>query len=154
MAEMPPYFSKYLGKDQPNFNHPEAIDFQRMLAFCRALDGNDLQILEGHFALYSGKLRELMDIKCFITIDLDEMLERRTIRNLKNHYGGNEANIRHYNMECVVPMYKEYILPCQDYADILIPNSSTDTAARDLVIEVLCASITAKLKEKPEQQKN
>jgi len=148
VAEMPPYFSSYLGKDQPNFNHPEAIDFQRMLTFCHALEGFDLQILEGHFALYSRKMRELMDIKCFITINLEEMLARRTIRNLKDHYGGNEANIRYYNMECVAPMYREHILPCQDYADILIPNSSTDTVARDLVIEVLCASITEKLKEK------
>lgn len=154
VAEMPRYFSPYLGKDQPNFNQPEAIDFQRMLAFCRALEGFDLQILEGHFALYSRKMRELMDVKCFITIDLDEMLERRTLRNLKNRYGGSEAHIRHYNAECVVPMYREHILPCLEYADILIPNSSTDIVARDRVIEVLCASITEKLKEKSELEKN
>jgi uridine kinase len=149
VAQMPRYFSPSLGKDQPNFNQPEAIDFQRMLAFCRTLAGFDLQILEGHFALYSSKMRALMDVKCFVTIDLDEMLERRTLRNLKNHYGGHEAHIRHYNMECVVPMYREHILPCQDYADILIPNSSTDRVARDQVIEVLCASIAAKLNRHP-----
>ena len=144
--EMPKYFSKYLGKEQPNFNRPDSINFPSMIEFCRNLDDFDLHILEGHFALYKSEMRELMDLKCFITIDIQEMLERRTIRNLKANYGGDEENIHHYNQECILPMYKKYILPCRDYADILIPNSSNQLGERDLIIETLCTSISANFK--------
>jgi uridine kinase len=149
--EMPKYFSKYHGNYQPNFNRPEAINFQSMIAFCNVLENADLHILDGHFALYDPQMRELMDVKCFVSIDIDEMLKRRTIRNLKNSYGGSETNIRHYNKECVVPMYEEYILPCQEYADILISNSNTDIAERNLVIEALCASISKKINDGPKE---
>lgn len=145
--EMPKYFSKYLGKSQPNFNRPEAINFQSMVAFCSTLPKFDLHIFDGHFALYNPLMRALMDVKCFITIDIHEMLDRRTIRNLKNSYGGDEANIRNYNMECVVPMYQQYILPCKEHADVIIPNSSVDIAERDQIIEMLCTSIAEKFKD-------
>ena len=151
--ELPKYYSKYHGKPQPNFNHPESINFQKMLAFCRALEEFDLHILDGHFALYDPQMRELMDVKCFVTIDIEEMLERRTIRNLKNNYGGSRTNIQHYNLECVVPMYEQYILPCKEYADVFIPNSSFEMKERDKVIDMLCLSITEKLNNRARGQK-
>jgi uridine kinase len=86
-------------------------------------------------------MRDLMDIKCFITIAVQEMLERRTVRNLAANYGGDRDNILNYNKECVLPMYNEYILPTKQYADVLIPNSSTDTRERDTNVELLCLAI-------------
>jgi uridine kinase len=139
--EMPKYYSHYLGQEQPNFNRPESLDFASMIDFCRQISGFDLVILEGHFALYRQEMRDLMDIKCFVTIALQEMLERRTRRNLAANYGGDRDNILNYNRECVVPMYHEYILPTKQYADVLIPNSNTDTRERDATVELLCLAI-------------
>lgn len=139
--EIPKYYSHYLGKEQPNFNRPESLDFVGMIEFCRGLSGFDLVILEGHFALYRQGMRDLMDIKCFITIDIEEMLHRRTVRNVAENYGGGKENILNYNRECVLPMYDEYILPTKAFADVLIPNSSADTCERDGILESLCQRI-------------
>lgn len=139
--DMPKYYSHYLGQAQPNFNRPESLDFVSMIDFCRNLSGFDLVILDGHFALYRPEMRDLMDIKCFVTIAVQDMLERRTIRNLAANYGGDRENILHYNQECVLPMYNEYILPSKQYADLLIPNSGTDTRERDAIVDSLCLAI-------------
>ncbi len=143
--ELPRYYSHYLGREQPNFNRPDSLDFDRMIDFCQNISGFDLVILEGHFALYRQEMREMMDIKCFVTIDVQEMLERRTRRNLAAHYGGDEDNILHYNQECVLPMYNKYILGTSRYADLLIPNSSGDVEARDALVEGLCREIRVAL---------
>ena len=141
VADMPTYYSDYLGKDQPNYNSPDAMDFASMVEYCAKVTDYDIVILEGHFALYKQEMRDLMDIKCFIEIDEEEMLERRTVRNLRNNYGGDEANIRHYNRECVLPMYRKHILPTRNYADIIIPNSKNEMTKRDVIIECLCEEL-------------
>lgn len=138
---LPKYYSEHHGSEQPNFNRPDSLDFTAMTAFCRTISGFDVVILEGHFALYRQEIRELMDVKCFVTIDVQEMLHRRTVRNLAANYGGSEENILHYNRECVLPMYNEHILPTAKYADILIPNSREDLSRRDEIIESLCKEI-------------
>jgi uridine kinase len=139
--DMPKYYSHYLNEEQPNFNRPDSIDFTRMINYCQSITGLDLVILEGHFALYREEIRNLMDIKTFVTIDIHEMLERRTRRNLEANYGGDRDNILNYNRECVLPMYYEHIIPTQKYADVLIPNSNADTCERDAIIELLCKTI-------------
>ena len=98
-------------------------------------------IFDGHFALSYAETRALMDIKCFVAIDIEEMLERRTTRNLAAGYGGDRENILAYNRECVVPRHEQFIQPTQRHADILIPNSLSDTPERDALIGMLCRKI-------------
>ncbi len=139
--QMPTYWSSLHGAPRPNFNRPESLDHEAMLAFCRNIAGPDVLLLEGHFALYFAPMRQLMDIKCFVEVEVEEMLRRRTERNLRNHYGGTAEEIFHYNRECVAPEYQRHILPTRAHADWIIPNSTTHTAARDAMIDRLCAEI-------------
>ena len=140
--KMPTYYSDYLGKEQPNFNRPDSIDFEGMIEFCQeAQTVFNLIILDGHLTLHHEEMRNLMHIKCFVTVDIEEMLERRTTRNLDANYGGSKHDILHYNKECVLPMYYQYILPTKKYADIRIPNSSKEHLERDVVIKQLCRDI-------------
>lgn len=139
--EMPTYYSRYLDKAQPNFNRPDSIDSSSMIDYCRKIAGFNVVILDGHFALYWKEMRDLMHLKCFITAEVEEMLERRTIRNLKANYGGDRDNILNYNRECVLPMYNSHIYPTMKYADILIPNSGSDNRERDSIIDVLCREL-------------
>jgi uridine kinase len=80
-------------------------------------------------------------VKCFVDVDLDEMLERRTLRNLAGGYGGGAENIWHYNRECVGPEYIRYLLPTRAYADIVIPNQDARADERDAILQALCAAI-------------
>ena len=87
-----------------------------------------------------------MDVKCFVDIDLSEMLERRTRRNLVAGYGGSAENIWHYNRECVGPEYIRYLLPTRAYADIVIPNQRGMEAERDAILQTLCEAILVRWK--------
>jgi uridine kinase len=142
VEELPTYWSAYHGSDRPNFNRPDSLKVDEMVSFCRKMSGHKIFLLEGHFALYYPGMRELMDIKCFVDIDIAEMLRRRTERNIANNYGGGPEEIFHYNKECVVPEYHSHILPTRAHADILIPNDTASRAERDAIIDALCASVS------------
>ncbi len=140
--KLPTYYSNHLGQEQPNFNRPDSLDFEAVINCCQQSRSNcELIILDGHFALYREELRRLMHVKCFVVAGIQEMMERRTVRNLKAHYGGDRDNIFHYNRECVIPMYYEHILPTQKYADVLIPNGSAQGTRRAKAIRRLCEEI-------------
>jgi len=139
--EMPRYWSDYHQTERPHYNHPDSLKVEEMVSFCEKISGFDVVLLDGHFALYYPAMRRLMDIKCFVDIDLREMLERRTQRNLSVGYGGSAEVIWHYNRECVGPEYIRYLLPTRAYADIVIPNHGARAAERDAVVQVMCEEI-------------
>lgn len=58
-------------------------------------------------------------LKIFIDTDLEECLIRRVIRD-KENYGLKEETIRKYFYECVIPMYKAYIYPQIESADVVL----------------------------------
>ena len=139
--EMPRYWSDYHQAEQPHYNHPDSLRVDEMVAFCRQISGFDVVLLDGHFCLYYPSMRRLMDVRCFVDVDLDEMFERRTQRNLAGGYGGSAENIWHYNRECVGPEYIRYLLPTRANADIVIPNQSGREAERDAILQALCEVI-------------
>lgn len=147
--QLPKYYSAYLGSHQPDYNAPDSLKLAEMVAHCRQYPEAEVFILDGHFSLHYPELRELMDIRIFVAADLEEMLERRTARNLAAGYGGTREHILAYNRECVVPGYTGYIEPSRRFADLEIPNSQTDTAERDELIADLCAKIRSALKPGP-----
>ena len=112
-----------------------------MVDFCSRFADAEVVIFEGHFALFFPAMRELMDIKCYVESGGEEMMERRTRRNLAAGYGGDEATIRHYNRECVLPRFLEFIEPTKVYADIVIPNHASRMADRDRILGQLCERI-------------
>ena len=139
--ELPTYYSEFMQRPSPDFNRPDSFKTAEMFAFCEQIDGHNVVILEGILALYYPELRRLMDIKCYVTIPIDEMLIRRTSRNLAAGYGGSYEEIAHYNLECVVPQNGRYNVPTQRFADILIPNGPSDEERRDSIVTQLCNKI-------------
>lgn len=142
-AELPRYWSDFHQQERPDFNRPDSLRVDDMLAFCSILTGSRVILFDGHFALYYSQMRALMDIKCFVEIDLAEMLERRTQRNLAVGYGGSAEEIWHYNRECVVPQYLRHLLPTRAYADIVIPNNHTSAAEQETIILSICEAVLA-----------
>jgi uridine kinase len=142
-AELPRYWSAYHQQERPDFNRPDSLRVNDMLASCASLSGFNVILFDGHFALYYPQMRELMDIKCFVEIDLAEMLERRTQRNLSVGYGGSAEEIWHYNRECVAPQYLRHLRPTRAYADIVIPNNRTSAAEQEAIILSICEAVLA-----------
>ena len=150
--EMPRYESSYHGTPQPDFNQPDSLKVDEMVAHCREIESPEVVIFDGHFSLYYPGMRELMDIKCFVSVDAEVMLQRRTERNLANNYGGSRENILHYNRECVLPSYEQHIFPTHRHADILIPNGDSETRKRDAMIRSLCQSIRGRVQTADRQE--
>lgn len=147
--QLPRYYSTYLASHHPDYNAPDSLMVDEMVAHCRQYPAAQVHLLDGHFSLHYPALRALMDLRIFVATDLELMLERRTTRNLTAGYGSSHEHILAYNRECVVPGYLGHIEPSRRFADLEIPNSQTDTAARDTLIEALCAKIRAALEPGP-----
>ena len=139
--QLPKYYSQFHGEFRPDFNAPDSLHVEEMLASCRAICSSEIVIFDGHFALFYPEMRALMDLKCFVEADAEEMLERRTRRNMAVGYGGGLETISAYNRECVLPRFIEYILPTKQFADIVIPNGDSEGVERDEFIEALCNCI-------------
>ena len=146
--QLPKYYSDYHQDWQPDFNTPDSLMVERMIAYCREIKHSGVVIFDGHFALYYPEMRELMDIKCYVHVDLEEILERRTVRNLAAGYGGSRENILAYNRECVAPRHEQFIQPASVFADVVIPNNKSDIPERDALLNALCRKILIQLKRK------
>jgi uridine kinase len=141
--ELPKYHSTHYGEDHPDFNRPDSLRVQDMVTACAQPAEADVVIMDGHMILCYAEMRDLLDIKCFVDADVEEMLERRTARNLAKNYGGGAEAILHYNRECVVPGYERHILPSRQFADITIPNTASSAVERDATFAALSQRIRA-----------
>lgn len=89
-------------------------------------------VLEGIFALYDQRLRNLMDIKVFVDTDDDIRLIRRIKRDVE-HRGYTLETIFDQYLEHVRPMYQQFIEPTKRYADLIIPEGGANEVAIDLL---------------------
>lgn len=151
--------------DEPNFDHPDAFDWEllrthleqlkegkrvespiydykvsRRTAKTQSLGPCRILIVEGIFALWDENIRNLMDIKFYLHVESDIRFIRRLFRDLKDRARTLEDIIRQY-YDTVRPMHQLYLEPTKQYADIIV-GEETDTAA-----EVLSAMIKQKLIE-------
>lgn len=92
----------------------------------------DVIILEGIFALYSERLRDLMDIKVYVDADDDIRLIRRIHRDLHERHRTLKQVIQQY-LATVRPMFHQFIKPTKRYADVIIPEGGENQVAIDLL---------------------
>lgn len=147
----------YEERCKTNYDHPLAFDFDLMEMQIKELLSNkciekptydytvhnrskdseivepsDVIILEGLFALYNPRIRELEDIKIFVDTDADTRFIRRLNRDIKERNRTMENIIEQY-LNTVKPMHEEFIEPTKKYADVIIPNGKSNTVAIDLI---------------------
>ena len=83
----------------------------------------DIIIIEGIFAFYYAKLRQLYGLKIYMNTPETICFERRVNRNLKSRKGpqGNNLDFEmDYYKKYAYPSYKKYIEPLKKYADIIL----------------------------------
>lgn len=109
-------------------------------------------IIEGILALHPKFLTDLYDTKIFVSTDLDICLARRIERDMKTR-GRDPLDIIEQYKRDVRPMYKQYVAPCEDIADIIIENSDDNFKTPKGVsfdISELTKDLEAKAKTKVE----
>ena len=144
-----------------NFDHPNSIDwnlvyqnlynlFQLKKAYkpvysftlynrtneFEELEPAKIIILEGLFSLYKKELRNLMDLKIFVSAPDDIRLIRRIKRDISQRGRDIDSIIEQY-LNFVRPMYIEYVKPTKNYADIIIQNEKSFKSALNLLIALI-----------------
>jgi len=150
-----------------NFDHPEAIEFELLAKHIKALKNSvpveeptysyitcerqkesrtvlprKVIIVEGILILSQKILRDVFDIKVFVSADDDDRLSRVIQRDTVER-GRNVQEILDRYDSIVKPMHLQFIAPSMRYADIIMPQGGKNKVA----IEVLTHFIHRKLEE-------
>ncbi len=145
-------------RNQQNFDHPEAIDIELFNKQMESLLGGkpvkipiydfsnhnrieQLQlvkptkiiIVEGILTLYFESLRKLMDIKVFVDVPDKIRFKRRLSRDIKKR-GRTLMSVTNQYKSTVYPMYKQFVEPSKDFADIIITGGAKNKEAIDTLI--------------------
>lgn len=147
--------SNYTSSGKPNFDHPNAFDWDLLrLHLSELKKGHSIKcpiydfttnsrtdefeifgpcrvvLFEGIFSLYDQKIRDMLDIKCFLHVDSDIRFTRRLHRDVKERGRSLESVIAQY-YDTVRPMYQRYLDPQRQYADFTV-GEETDVASHIL----------------------
>lgn len=144
-----------------NFDHPHAIDFELLSSHLEELrKGNTIEqpeysfiehnrtgkthivkptkvlIVEGILIMTDPRLRSLYDIKIFVHADSDERLIRRLKRDTTER-GRDASEVLEWYQNTLKPMHEQFIEPCKEHCDIIIPNNHYNTVAIDIVKTII-----------------
>jgi len=153
LIQMDSYYNdlKYLSmeeREKNNFDQPNAFDFNLLLNHLKNLDnkGNveipiydykthtrsnktnkiiekPILIIEGIFALYNKKIRDLMNLTIYIDIENNIRKERRIKRDTIQRNRTEDSIIYQYE-NVVEPMYKKYISPMKNKSNLILKEIS------------------------------
>lgn len=144
-------------REKINYDHPNSFDHALLCDHLRQLRaGNTVQIpiyshskherssdtktigkhaiivLEGILLFSDKNLRELMDIRIFMSTPLDVCLTRRLKRDVVERHRSFESVMHQYETT-VRPMYLQFIEPSSRYADIIVPRGGENRIAIEMI---------------------
>ena len=149
-------------REKSNFDHPDSVDFNllqenledlinnreisvpiydykthtREKNTSRKINNINVIILEGIFALYTKKIRDLMTIKLFVDTPSDIRVLRRIKRDVNKRERSIDSVMTQYK-ETVRPMFIEFVSPTQRYADIIIPYGGKNKVSIDTIVTTI-----------------
>ncbi len=150
-----------------NFDHPDAVEFDLLIENIKKLkQGQDIEepiysyltcsrsketntikahkiiIVEGILIFSNKVLRDLFDIKIFVSADADDRLARIINRDtMERGRDINEVLKRYY--ETVKPMHLQFIETAKRYADIIIPQGAHNSVAINVITSVIQQSLNS-----------
>jgi len=144
-------------REKINYDHPDAFDHSLLCDHLKKLRQNKaidipiyshskhlrlpqtrhvgqhaIVILEGILLFSDKALREVMDIRIFMSTPLDVCLLRRLKRDVVERHRSFESVVHQYETT-VRPMYLQFIEPSSRYADLIIPRGGENRIAIDMV---------------------
>ncbi|WP_339688590.1 uridine kinase [uncultured Parasphingorhabdus sp.] len=152
------------GKGGPNFDHPDAVDFDQMCSQLRQLKSGEaidrplydfpthlpkteterteprpLILIDGILILQHQPLRELLDLSIFVECDSETRFARRLERDVRER-GRTARSVHDQFAEQVGPMHDLHVEPSKTHADIVI-NSQQCEAAFGALFEKIASLI-------------
>jgi len=152
------------GKGGPNFDHPDAVDFEQLCAQLEQLkkgqaidrplydfpthmpkvetertEARPVILIDGILILQHEPLRELLDLSIFVECDSETRFARRLERDVRER-GRTAQSVHDQFANQVGPMHDLHVEPSKVHADIVI-NSQQWGAAFDHLFESIMARI-------------
>lgn len=143
-----------------NYDHPDAFDWPLLVQHVQALRRGDaiemptydfakdnrssktitvkpapVIVVEGLFALYDAKLRNMMSLKLYVDTASDVRFIRRLQRDMAERGRSAESVINQY-LETVRPMHKQFIEPTKRNADVILPHGANGPAVDIITTKV------------------
>ena len=98
----------------------------------RQIGSHQIIVLEGILLFTDKALRELMNIRIFMSAPLDVCLIRRLKRDVVERHRSFESVLHQYETT-VRPMYLQFIEPSSRYADLIVPRGGENRIAIDMI---------------------
>ncbi|KTD01983.1 uridine kinase [Legionella geestiana] len=114
--------------DIPTYSHSE----HRRLPETRRVGPHAIIVLEGILLFSDRALRELMDVRIFMSTPLDVCLVRRLTRDVVERQRSFESVLHQYETT-VRPMYLQFIEPSSRHADLIVPRGGENRIAIDMI---------------------
>lgn len=149
------------GKGGPNFDHPDAVDFDRLCAQLAQLkqgqtidrplydfpthmpkaetartEPSPVILIDGILILQHQPLRELLDLSIFVECDSETRLVRRLERDVRER-GRTPQSVRDQFANQVGPMHDRHVEPSKIHADIVINARQPARVFEDLVQTII-----------------
>ncbi len=146
---------------EENYDHPDAFDWQLLVQQVRALRRGEaidmpvydfteynrssqtirvqpapVIVIEGLFALYDAKLRDMMSLKVYVDTASDVRFIRRLQRDISERGRSTDSVIRQY-LDTVRPMHKQFIEPTKRNADVILPHGANGPAIDIITTKVV-----------------
>lgn len=112
----------------PVYSHSEHL----RLSDTRTIGQHKIIVLEGILLFTDKALRDLMDIRIFMSAPLDICLTRRLKRDVVERHRSFESVLNQYETT-VRPMYLQFIEPSSRYADLIVPRGGENRIAIDMI---------------------
>lgn len=144
-------------REKINYDHPNAFDHALLIQHLQCLQNGEavnipiyshqqhirlsetrlvanfrIIVLEGILMFAETPLRELMDIRIFMSTPLDVCLLRRLKRDVVERHRTFESVVYQYETT-VRPMYLQFIEPSSRYADLIVPRGGENRIAIDMI---------------------
>jgi uridine kinase len=144
-------------REKINYDHPDSFDHALLIEHLKRLQsGQSVEIpiyshvkhlrtnetrmigrhaiivLEGILLFSESSLRQLMDIRIFMSAPLDICLIRRLKRDVVERHRSFESVLHQYETT-VRPMYLQFIEPSSRHADLIVPRGGENRIAIDMI---------------------
>ena len=154
----------YAQRCEINFDHPDSIDDQLLTTQLEALlAGHAIEkpvydfathlrapepepfapapilVLEGIFALYFPRVREIAAVKVYVQTPDEECYGRRLERDTHER-GRTPDSVAHQYQATVLPMAAEFVWPTRRFADLEVSGTQPVELAVDAILKLLSAA--------------
>lgn len=141
-SKRPTFRFSFTGREMWDYDNPDAFDHLRLVSDIRSHTGatDDVVIVEGLMVLFHESIRDLLDLKLFIDLEVDERALRRLLRDMSGHRIDTDPEyIACFYRECARVGHTRFVEPSRAYADLTFRGDADFTRISSMIAAIITA---------------